>query len=382
MPTSFQYGFARIKDFEIEPIVSTKGKVSAGLITLAGEPNLKTSRRFWTSLQCRFGFSSNIFRYFTHREVFDRISEKAPDDRVRYCVERNDKGATLLAVTNPKAALVKHDDMIELLGKYQTKETVYTDGIIRSTHAPKVGAQPFQVSGDDFANQFVIDTPIDGFGKPNIYLSLLRMICTNGAVGYGKAFRSEINIGKTDEDVRYALIRAMDGFNNEEGFQAMRSRFENAGKSWASVNECQKLYRALATLANRNELKTIGREAVKMADGSMEVLETANPIFHNFHKMTGDLTQIYGLANLETLTTKRQRTLPASCKVYDLLNYATEVATHCAAPRGARALQAYVGDLVSNEYDLEGTVDQFSDWRDFFVGSEATAETMQKMSSR
>ena len=41
--------------------------------------------------------------------------------------------------------------------------------------------------------------------------------------------------------------------------------------------------------------------------------------------------KLYGLANLDTLSPKRQRTLPVDCKVYDLLNFATEIATHHAS---------------------------------------------------
>jgi hypothetical protein len=33
-------------------------------------------------------------------------------------------------------------------------------------------------------------------------------------------------------------------------------------------------------------------------------------------------------------------------------------------------------------YDLEGTVDQFSDWRDFFLGSEETNETLTALHRR
>ena len=77
--------------------------------------------------------------------------------------------------------------------------------------------------------------------------------------------------------------------------------------------------------------------------------------------MSGDLSGIYGLANLDALTVKRQRTLPAACRVYDLLNFASEVATHHATEIGHRAVQAFLGDLISGEYDLEGTVDQFTE---------------------
>src|SRR5205807_5752872 len=99
-------------------------------------------------------------------------------------------------------------------------------------------------------------------------------------------------------------------------------------------------------------------------------------VLRSFNKLTGDLAQSYGLANLDALSVKRQRTLPAGCKVYDLLNFASELATHHASDDGQRSLQAFIGGVVGNEYDLEGTAEHFSDWRDFFVGHEATTGTL------
>jgi hypothetical protein len=98
--------------------------------------------------------------------------------------------------------------------------------------------------------------------------------------------------------------------------------------------------------------------------------------------MTGDLTQLYGLANVDALSVKRQRTLPTRAKVYDLLNFASELATHHTTEMGGRVVQAYIGELISGEYDLEGTAEQFSDWRDFFVGSDQTADTLAQMNRR
>jgi hypothetical protein len=83
--------------------------------------------------------------------------------------------------------------------------------------------------------------------------------------------------------------------------------------------------------------------------------------------MTGDLTRLYGLADLDALTVKKQRTLPTACRVYDLLNFTSELATHHARPEAARTLQGHLGQLISGEYDLEGTAEQFGDWRDFFL---------------
>lgn len=85
--------------------------------------------------------------------------------------------------------------------------------------------------------------------------------------------------------------------------------------------------------------------------------------------MTGDPAEAYGLANLDALSFKRQRTLPVKCTVYDAINFTTEVATHYARPEGARRLNALVGTTISEEYDMEGTKDRFGEFADFLVES-------------
>jgi hypothetical protein len=338
-----------------------------------GEP-FQPSNRFWTSLHARFGFSESIFRYFSHGEVFQRISEVAANDRIRWCIERTDSGINrLLAVTNPTAPRIHYDDLEELLNEYNAEEISYNNGVVRSRHAPRMGGL-FDIAGDQFQNKFVIDTPVDGYGRPNIYLSLLRQVCSNGAIAHSPAFRSELSLGRGEDSVRYALQRALDGFNNEDGYGALRQRFESAAKSWASVNEANKLYRTVSRLLHQKDLS----EKIKVVgtDGASESL------FHGFHRVTGDLSRLYGLANLDALSVKRQRTLPTACKVYDLINLASELATHHATPAGNRGLQAWLGDLISAEYDLEGTVDHMSDWKDFFVTSEASNETLASLHQR
>jgi hypothetical protein len=373
MSLRFEYGTARLKDFVVLPSKEKSGKDAAGTMVLNGE-TVQATRRFWSSLHLRFGFTSNIFRYFSPEEVFNRISEVAPNDTLRWCLERKETGgAKLLAVTGPGTALMPHDDLIDLLGKYDAGDVKYSNGVVSSRHAPRL-AGTFQVGGDGFQNRFILDTPIDGFGRPAVYLSLLRLICSNGAVGYTPVFRSELSVGKGDDGVAFALTRVLDGFNNEDGYAALRQRFESATKSWASVHEVSRLYKLLARLHSHGEVK--GRVPVPVSDGDGAMEAEGSPLLQAFHQMTGDLTRIYGMANLDTLSVKRQRTLPAACRVYDLLNFSSEVATHHATATGNRLVQAYIGDLISGEYDLEGTVDQFGDWRDFFVGSTATAETM------
>src|SRR5437588_6060970 len=115
METRFEYGTSSVKDLSVTTGVDTKGKRFVREVLLDDEP-LRPSNRFWNSLHLRFGFTSNIFHYFSHEEVFHRISEVAPNDRVRWCVERDSDGdGTLLAVTSPTAASIEPHDLIDLL---------------------------------------------------------------------------------------------------------------------------------------------------------------------------------------------------------------------------------------------------------------------------
>jgi hypothetical protein len=369
----FEYGTARLKDFRVVASQEKSGKANVEAVLLRDEP-LRPGKRFWHSLQCRFGFTPNVFKYFTHHEVFDRISERCPNDSLRYCIDRGGSRPLLLAVTNPRTAAITHDDLQALLSQYHSEGVTYADGVVRSTHRPRCGG-PFAIAGDQFQSRFVIDCPVDGFGRPAVYLSLLREICSNGAVAFTPAFRSELNTGTGPDGAQFALMRALDGFNNEEGFAALRQRFESATQSWASVNEALKLYKLLVRLHSNGHLS---RSASVGGDGGSEVPE-GSPLFRSFHRMTGDLSRLYGLANLDGLSVKRQRTLPAACRVYDVLNFVSELATHHARPEASRPLQAHLGQLVSAEYDLEGTAGQFADWQDFFVGNSATIETASRL---
>jgi hypothetical protein len=376
MSQRFEYGLCRIKDIQVNAAADKEGRTTVTGVSVEGRA-VRPSRRFWSSLHHRFGFTHNIFRYFRHDEVFQRISEVAANDAVRWCIAWGKKGrgkdreetGTLLAVSNPNTAVIKHNDLVGLLKRHDAESINYGSGTVRSVHTPRSSAT-FAIAGDSFQNKFVLETPIDGFGKPSVYLSLLRLICSNGAIGYTPAFRSELNVGRGGDGTNFALLRVLEGFNNEEGFAAMRQRFESAARSWASVHEVNTAYRTLARL-----LGTGGLAKEPGGDGASLPVPRAQ-VLRSFQKMTGDLSESYGLANLDALSVKRQRTLPAGCKVYELLNFASELATHHSTEDGQRSLQAFIGGLIGNEYDLEGTAEHFSDWRDFFVGHEATTGTL------
>lgn len=389
--TKFDYVYVPVNDLQVTTSEDPKtGKPVVDHILVQDEP-LQDSQRFWTSLFARYGFNKAFFKYFDYPEVFNRISEVEANDRMRLCIERgeDENGAPtnrLMAVSNPQKPLVVYDELMELLGRYDGGSLNYSDGIVESTHIPRAGGNRFEILGDLHSNRFVMQTPIDGYGAPNLYLALLREICTNGMIGLSKVFRSQLALGKGADDVTPALIRALDGFNNDEGYAAIRQRLEAAGQSWLSVYESQQLYKMLIRLhsdrlvdvndralhkgTNIASYLTQGGPERRMGEDEQHV---GSPIIKAFHKMTGDPAESYGLANLDSLSAKRQRTLPVDCTVYDAINFATEVATHYAQPAGGRKLQAWVGSRISDEYDMEGTKGRFAEFADFLVDAKMGA---------
>lgn len=345
MKWNFEYGHANVRDLMVTATRQTKTrKVTVDRIALNGE-ELKPSSRFWRSFFARFGISDNVFRYFEPEEVFERISMKSASDAFRYTIERDQAGkGRLLAVSSVNRPLISHGEIDAIATRYGATETSYDNGIVTTTHRLRNGDRPFEIGGDRFQHRFVMETPIDGFSHPKIFLSFLREVCSNGMVGYARAFRSDISLGK---DIGHCIRRALESYDNGDGYAALRQRFESAQTSWASVYECLTLMKTLNKLS-----------------GDADTHRQRN---RDFHRMTGGLNRIYGLANLEALTQKRQRILPGKCRIYDLLNFASELATHHVDETDQRHLQAYIGTLISDEYDMEGTAQTATEFSDFFV---------------
>lgn len=354
MSVSFDYGRVAVRDLKtLGQLDFERGRVAVSGLEIGGERALPT-RRFWKSFFARFCISDNVFRYFQPGEVFERISREAPDDQFRYCLERGAGPPRLLAVSSLGRPFISHSEVCDLVGRRGGQRTKYDSGIVTSTHTPRSGERPFEIGGDRFRHQFVMETPVDGFGQPRIFLSFLRLVCSNGAVGYARAFRSDISPGK---DLAHCIGRALDSYDNGDGYAALRQRFESAQRSWASVRECVALHKVLVGLGDRRQI----RRGTLLAD---------------LEKLGGNLYDLYGLANLDALSLKRQRVLPARCRVYDLLNFASEAATHHVTEAGNRVLQAYLGGLISEEYDLEGTAESAAEFSDFFIATPGTTPAL------
>ncbi|MBW2672202.1 MAG: hypothetical protein JRD89_02145 [Deltaproteobacteria bacterium] len=388
MVKSIQYNSAPLNAFTVLD-TTDKGKVTH--LSIDGVTVVPTPR-FWTSLcstYSTYGLSTKLFKLFTHSEVFQRVTDVVGaegKDRLRYAVEQSKGTLKLLAVTHPSKPVVEYERMEEVLVRYGAEKIEYNEGIIRSTHAPTI-MDDVNIVGDAFTHQYVMETPIDGFGKPLIYLSLLRQVCSNGMIGFARAFRSEINIGRggqTADETMFSVSRALDSFNNEEGYAALRQRFESAANSWASVYEVNRVLKVINTMAQRGMFHNPGttpmgviddlattRDAV-LSSGIDSVDEAIkNPVniklMRAFSQMTGGLCEIYGITHLDAISQKKMSKIPARCSMYDLLNFTTETATHYCNEKDGRLLQAEVGNFISAEYDLEGTMDTHPNFSDFFT---------------
>jgi hypothetical protein len=300
----------------------------------------------------RSGINNSIFRLYDYEEVFERMASRLPDDNFRYCLEVPEKDErkvllpSLMAASNPQKPVLFFDDAMGLLNESGGDSIKYDNGTITSSHCPRSGLRPRAIGPDIFQNKMMLNTPIDGYGRPNIYLSLLRQVCANGLVAYARAFRTEISGGA---DIAYNLGRALESFDSDEGFSAIRDRVDASQASWASVREANVLY--------------------KLVRQQLPALEGGSEVIARFHKLTGDVSSTYGIVNPDALSDRRQRALPVKCKVYDMINFATEVATHHAAQSAYLPLQAFVGNMISSEFDLERSVDQFGDFQDFFLAT-------------
>ena len=342
--TSIEYYTQDLRALHVKSM-DVKGRKRAVSVAVDGQ-EFKPTKRFFRSFFARYGINEQVFKYYDYDEVLERIASKIPDEQIRLCVARENEGGAmprLFGVSGPSKNLLTYDNGINLLMTHSGVDVKLGEGVLQATHTPRSGEREFKIGPDLFNNRIMVELPIDGFGDPRMFLMLLRQICTNGAVGYARAFRSDIRLG---QDSTHTLDRALGMFDNEEGFAALRDRFLSSQQSSASIREVLKLSETIGAAMGQN--------------GSAKFSTRLRTV-------TGDLNAAYGIANLDGLSVKRQRLLPAECTVYDLINFATEIASHKANPMQATKLQGWLGTLLSEEYDLEGTARNGQQFQDIFL---------------
>jgi len=305
------------------------------------ENEYQVGERFILSLCSKFGIGTSIFYLFDPAEVFDRIQKVHPRGRIRVVTENSAVGLKCLAATAPTKSFVDYDTLLGIVTKPsrigKIRSAKYYEGSVVTVHV--MDEAPWEISGDLFYQAFTLDTPIDGYGLPSIYLSLIRE--SNGTLltAESKTFRSEVQLGKGSDKPEIPLTRALDTFNNEEGFQALRQRLESARGSFASLHECDSLMKVFNRVLDQSQN------------------EAFQEIRSGFHTLTGDVSKKYGIATEDSLSPKKARLLPMDCSILDLVFFSMEVSTHRHyLVRNRHPLTQWIGQLLDNEYDLEGSI--------------------------
>lgn len=307
-----------------------------------------TSQRFWLSLAARAGINPSVFNLFSHTEVFERIKKKNIIPEGRFRVTELENNNLLLGISALDKPIIHYPKLMDII-KYHNSEGIrYEDGVISTIHKPATDV-PMLIAGEDFSPKILVDIPIDGYGQVNTYLGLLRKVCSNGIMAMSKTLKSQLNVGKNDNDPLEVLVRMFNSFSNDEGYDALASRLNMAAKSVLSVEEFMKIYSVL--------LKGL---TITNTEKTAEAYKAADQIRARFQGMVGDLHTMYGITNLDALTSKQRSILQTKCRVYDAIQFISEFTTHILTRANnedtkiAKKFYGLIGDLLVNDFDFEG----------------------------
>lgn len=336
--------------------------------------------RFTTSMAGLLGQSRSVFNLFEPEEVLVRAVDRGIKGEVRVStVTTLDGRKVALAATRPAKPLVEMPSFMDVLeaNGIDLKNIGYSNGELVSSHRPSLPSN-FKVAGDEMENMFVLNMPMDGYGMPTSYLAMIRAICANLGVLLTPAFGTKIALGTDSQiDPTRQIERFLESFNNEEGYAAVAERMQSAARVPASLDEYYHINKLLSKAADPEEIP----DGVMAASWNRFGLREDCP--YDAYEIRQQLAAVaaggdsvladsYGLASLDELSAKKRRVLPTKMTVYDLFNFGTEVSTHYLTEGGRRAVNSYLGSMLSKEYDLEGGEELSGNPVDLFFRAEGT----------
>lgn len=360
--------------------INVKGKLKPEIVRYATieDRTYITTNRFWSSLCSRYGnlgISTSLLRsgLFTYEEIFKRIANALTEGKLYNRITIDNKHSALLGMNSSSMPVCKYGELKQLLEAHNGGQITYFDdikgkcGIVSSMHQPRINYE-FKIGADKFTSKFNYQIPIDGFGKPLIYLTAVLERNNRSPIpiiGCSPSYKCELNLGK-DENVMFSLTRALEGYNNEDGFMAMRSKLEIASKSWASIMEAQNLYKVIL----HSDLKANGMASLFVRTDD-DVDSDGQPLSDNiliqkaFLKLTGNIPAMYGIVHIDALSKKKMSRLPVKCTVYDLIVFASEILD--GFTDGDYSLSNYIGNLLGSdeEFDLENSKETMPNFSDF-----------------
>lgn len=290
--------------------------------------DFKTSDRFITSLARKLKFSNTIFNYFSAEEVFSRVYERNADVSFKVTFDRQD--GEILGVVDENKKMLPAEIVCNVFSQDPRIQKIqYSKGIWEAEFQLE---GTFHVANDsEYARKIWVHYPVDGISMPCIYLSVLRKVCSNGAVALVPGFRTDIEIN--DESGTH-LARLLRSYNNESGFLALENRIQSAQNTQASVNELLKISNLLSS-------QITDRSSVSSLQTKLE-------------EIAGDPCARYEITALNNISPKKRPLLPVDCSVNDLFNFCTELTSHHDnLISNTDAFHSALGGMMVQEFDLE-----------------------------
>ena len=307
-----------------------------------GQTTCKLSDRFYKTLAAELGIPYGVFGFFTPLEVMTRAAEKEPDLPLRVTVD-TEKGLALGLTPDKGLPMpvkyiehVLHDDR-------RLREVEYGNGVLSAMLDLD---DPWEVPNDSTYHVRVrCRVPVDGVGMPDMSLATWRQVCSNGAVAETSLFRTKMEIkDNSGEHFR----RLLTSFSNPSGVEMLQSKMCTAAGTKASVGEVV----LLEGLIRRSVANT--RNQMLLRERLYELAE--NPCVR------------YGVTDLSNIGMKKRALLPVGCSVADLLNFASELATHHSdLLKPESTLQTFAGTVLSKGFDLEDLYPNARRTSDFYL---------------
>ena len=287
----------------------------------------EVSNRFLSSLGRKTGVKKDYFQVMPPEEVVSRVVSKDGDSELVVAYDKSQ----VLGVTRPEDTLVRVDQAMKVIGGFNPSNISYLNGEIKASFDLQRGGGDTAILGENFAKKFMLSVPVDGFEMPSLSPILIRLICTNGMVGEGPAFSSDIKIGRNDAG--FTLERALSTYSGDQQFSKIAERLALSKNAFASVAEVTQFVDMLSKH------------------------KVDNRIISTVWQLAGRNAMIQSMS-LKGINPRHMRKISTELCRYDLLNMVTEVRTHIVDNVVAsRVLDAFVSSLISRDPDLEGSVD-------------------------
>jgi hypothetical protein len=302
----------------------------------------KPSTRFYKTLADELGIPYGVFGFFTPLEVMTRAAEKEPLLPLRVTVDTAQGEALGLMQDKGLPMPVKYIENV-LHEDRRLQEVEYCNGELNALLDLD---DPWEVPNDStYRVRVRCRVPVDGVGMPDMSLATWRQVCSNGAVAETPLFRTKMEI-KDNSGEHFRRLLA--SFSNPSGVEMLQERMCVAAGTKASVGEVL----LLEGLIRRSVANT--RNQMLLRKRLNEIAE--NPCVR------------YGVTDLTNIGQKKRPLLPVGCSVADLLNFASELATHHAELlKPESTLQSFAGTVLSKGFDLEDLYPNAVRTSDFYL---------------